>query len=186
MRIIAGKYKGRKINNVNADIRYTLDRVKKSLFSILSGIISGSRFLDLYAGSGNVGIEALSRGASSITFVDIDPACISGVSANLERLGIEPNSPEIKLMRKRASIAIEYFRRHEMLFDIIFIDPPYRAGLVEKTLLEISSSNILTEDGDIIVEHDVKERVSSAIGKLALVRQEKYGTTILSFLQIQK
>jgi 16S rRNA (guanine966-N2)-methyltransferase len=182
MRIITGEYKGRKIDNVKgADIRYTADRVKESLFSILSGIISDARFLDLYAGSGNVGIEAFSRGAKSVVFVDINPICINSVSANLERLGIDTNSPEIRLMRMNASLAIEYFRRHEIGFDIIFIDPPYRIGLVEKTLLEISSNNILAEDGDIIVEHDVKEKVSSVIDKLTLARQEKYGTTILSF-----
>jgi 16S rRNA (guanine966-N2)-methyltransferase len=182
MRVITGEYKGRKIDNVKgADIRYTADRVKESLFSILSGIISDARFLDLYAGSGNVGIEAYSRGAKSVTFVDINPVCINSVSANLERFGIDTNSPEIRLMRMNALLAIEYFRKREMVFDIIFIDPPYRIGLVEKTLLEISSSNILAEDGDIIVEHDVKEKVSSAIGKLTLARQEKYGTTILSF-----
>jgi 16S rRNA (guanine966-N2)-methyltransferase len=182
MRIITGEYKGRKIDNVKgADIRYTADRVKESLFSILSGIISESRFLDLYAGSGNIGIEAFSRGAKSVVFVDINPICINSVSANLERFGIDTNSPEIKLMRMNASLAIEYFRRHEMVFDIIFIDPPYRIGLVEKTLLEISSTNILAEDGDIIVEHDIKEKASSIIGKLTLIRQEKYGTTLLSF-----
>lgn len=182
MRIIAGKYKGRKIDSIKgANIRYTADRIKESLFSILSGVIPDSRFLDLYAGSGNVGIEALSRGASSVTFVDIDPICIAGISANLKRLEIEPNFPKIRLMRMNALLAIEYFRRHEMVFDIVFIDPPYRAGLVEKTLLKISSQNILAEDSDIIVEHDKNEIVPFTLGQLNLVRQEKYGTTILSF-----
>lgn len=182
MRIISGKYKGHKIDSIKgANIRYTADRIKESLFSILSGIISDSRFLDLYAGSGNVGIEALSRGASSVTFVDIDPNCIAGISANLKRLGIEANPPEIRLMRMNALLAIEYFHRHEMVFDIVFIDPPYRAELVEKTLIKISSQNILAKDSDIIVEHDKNEIVPFSIGQLRLTRQEKYGTTILSF-----
>lgn len=185
MRIISGEYKGRKIDNIKgANIRYTADRVKESLFSILSGIISGSRFLDLYAGSGNVGIEALSRGANSVTYVDIDPACIAGISANLKRLGIEPSLPKIRLMRMNALLAIEYFFRHEIIFDIVFIDPPYRAGLVEKTLIKISSHNILAEDSSIIVEHDKNEEVPSVIDQLNLTRQEKYGTTILSFYRL--
>ncbi len=185
MRIIAGKYKGRKIDSVKgANIRYTADRIKESLFSILSDFIQGSRFLDLYAGSGNIGIEAFSRGANSVTFVDIDSTCIASISANLKRLGIMPNLPEIRLMRMNALLALEYFHRHEMIFDIIFIDPPYRAGLVEKTLVKMSSQNITAENSCIIVEHDKSEIAPSVIDQLKLARQEKYGSTMLSFYRI--
>jgi 16S rRNA (guanine(966)-N(2))-methyltransferase RsmD len=182
MRVIAGEYKGRRFPPVKgADIRYTSDRVKESFFSILSSTVSGSRFLDIFAGSGNVGIEALSRGAESVTFVDINPICIRAISSNLEKCRIDANSPQVRLMRMSALLAIEYFRRHETKFDIIFLDPPYIAGLVEKCLLSISENNILAKDGLVIAEHDAKEEALTDINNLVMTRQEKYGTTILSF-----
>jgi 16S rRNA (guanine966-N2)-methyltransferase len=106
MRVITGEYKGRRLAPVKgANIRYTSDRVKESLFSILSITIPGARFLDLFAGSGNIGIEALSRGAEFVTYVEINPVCVRTISANLEHCGIGPNSSQVKLMRMEASIA---------------------------------------------------------------------------------
>jgi 16S rRNA (guanine966-N2)-methyltransferase len=182
MRIISGKYKGRRLAPVKgADIRYTSDRIKESLFSILSRTVSDSRFLDIFAGSGNVGIEALSRGAESLTFVDINPICIRAISSNLEHCGIDPNPPQVRLVKMGALLAIDYLRRHKMSFDIIFLDPPYIADFIEKCLLRISECNILTEDGLVIAEHDIKENAPIDVGNLVMTRQEKYGTTILSF-----
>jgi 16S rRNA (guanine966-N2)-methyltransferase len=184
MRIISGEYKGRRLAPVKgADIRYTSDRIKESLLSILSGTVSGSRFLDIFAGSGNVGIEALSRGAESLTFVDINPVCIRAISSNLEHCGIDPE--QVKLVKMGALIAIDYFRRRGMDFDIIFLDPPYVADFVEKCLLRISECDILTEDGLVIAEHDVKEKAPTDVGKLVMTRQEKYGTTLLSFYKLK-
>jgi 16S rRNA (guanine(966)-N(2))-methyltransferase RsmD len=186
MRIISGEYKGRRLAPIKgADIRYTSDRVKESLFSILSSTVSGSRFLDIFAGSGNVGIEALSRGAESLTFVDINPVCIRAISSNLEHCGIDPNPPQVKFVKMGALMAIDYFRRRGMDFDIIFLDPPYIADFVEKCLLRISECDILTEDGLVIAEHDVKEKSPIDVGKLVMTRQEKYGTTILSFYKFK-
>jgi 16S rRNA (guanine(966)-N(2))-methyltransferase RsmD len=187
MRVITGEYKGRRLAPVKgANIRYTSDRVKESLFSILSITVPGARFLDLFAGSGNVGIEALSRGAEFVTYVEINPVCVRTISANLEHCGIEPNPSRVKLMKMEASIAINYFRRHEMAFDLIFLDPPYCAGFVEKSLLDVSTCNILTEDGEIIVEHDAKENAPPKVGKLVITRQERYGKTLLSFYNLYK
>jgi len=185
MRIISGGYKGRRLATVKgANIRYTSDRVKESLFSILSIMVPDSKFLDIFAGSGNVGIEALSRGAESVTFVDINPVCIRTISANLEHCGIDPNLPQVRLTRMGALIAIDYFRRHEIEFDIIFLDPPYIANFVEKCLLRISECNILTEDGLVIAEHDAKEDAPTDAGDLFMTRQERYGTTLLSFYKL--
>jgi 16S rRNA (guanine966-N2)-methyltransferase len=184
MRVITGEYKGRRINPVKGvDIRYTSDRVKESLFSIISGIIPDSKFLDICAGSGNVGIEAISRGAEFVTFVDINPECVKTLSSNLERCGID--SARFKIMRMEASLALDYFRRHESQFDIIFLDPPYCIGLAEKIVQGISKCNILADDGKAIVEHDVKEIVPLQVNSLAMKRQEKYGTTVLSFYEIK-
>lgn len=182
MRIIAGEYKRRQIDPVKGvDIRYTSDRVKESLFSILSGIVQDSEFLDICSGSGNVGIEAISRGAKSVTFVDVNPVCIKALSSNIDKCGID--SAKYKIMRMEASLAIDYFRRHGKQFDIIFLDPPYKIGLAEKILQDISKCNILNNDGLIIAEHDIKEIVPLQENSLEMTRQERYGTTLLSFYQ---
>jgi len=182
MRVIAGEYKGRRIAPVKgADIRYTSDRVKESLFSILRGAVPGARFLDLYAGSGSVGIEAISRGAESVVFVDLNPVCIKTISANLARCGLKPGPPRIMLLNMGMSRAMEYFRRRAIQFDLIFIDPPYRLGMVKKSLQEISACGILFHDGMAIAEHDIREDVPTRIETLVMTRQEKYGTTMLSF-----
>lgn len=182
MRIITGEYKGRRLASVKGtDTRYTSDRVKKSLFSILRDAVPGAHFLDLYAGSGNVGIEAISRGAESVAFVDLNSACIKTVSANLARCGLSPDPPRITLLNMRVSRAMEYFRRRNIRFNIIFLDPPYHLRLVEKSLQGISACGILSNDGEVIAEHDVREDVPARVGMLVMTRQKRYGTTILSF-----
>ena len=182
MRVITGEYKGRKLLSVKgANIRYTADSVKNSLFSILRDAVPGARFLDLYAGSGNVGIEAISRGAESVTFVDNDRACARTISANLELCGISPKPPRIMLLNMGMYRAMEYFRRHNIQFDIIFLDPPYRRGLVGKSLKEIYNCGILSADGEVIAEHDVREDAPEREGKLVMTGQRRYGATLLSF-----
>ena len=182
MRVITGEYKGRRLASVKGvNIRYTADRVKKSLFSILRDMISGARFLDLYAGSGNIGIEALSRGAESITFVDVNPACAKTISANLSRCGISAAPPRIMLLNMGMSRSMDYFRRRNMQFDVIFLDPPYRLGLVRRSLQEISASSILSAGGLVIVEHDAKENAPERADMLVMTRQKWYGTTLLTF-----
>jgi 16S rRNA (guanine966-N2)-methyltransferase len=187
MRVITGEYKGQRLASVKgADIRYTSDRVKESLFSILGDAVQGTRFLDLYAGSGGVGIDAISRGAESVAFVDLNPSCIRTVSANLARCGLLPNPPRIVILKMGMSRAMEYFRRHNMRFDIIFLDPPYRLGLVEKSLQEISACGILSIDGEVIAEHDVREESPERVGMLIMTRQKRYGTTFLSFYALAR
>lgn len=185
MRVVSGKYKGRRLASVKgANARYTSDRVKESLFSILRNVVPGTRFLDLFAGSGNVGIEALSRGAEFVTFVELNKVCTKTILANLTRCGLSPQSPSIILLNMGISRAMEYFRRRKIQFDIIFLDPPYRLGLVKKSLKDISNYGILPPDGVVITEHDVKEDVPKCVGNLVMIRQERYGTTLLSFHEL--
>ncbi|HGJ64223.1 TPA: 16S rRNA (guanine(966)-N(2))-methyltransferase RsmD [bacterium] len=180
MRIITGEYKGRRIDSVKGvDIRYTSDRVKESLFSIIASFIPDSRFADFCSGSGNIGIEAISRGAESVTFVDINPICIRTLSENLKKCGV--NESRFRIMKMSASVAIGYLQRHDAQFDIIFLDPPYNIGLAERLIIEISKSNIFADNGLIIAEHDIKEAVPLKSEPLEMTRQERYGTTLLSF-----
>ncbi len=184
MRVITGEYRGRKLTPAKGvNIRYTAERVKGALFSILQETVSEARFLDLYAGSGNVGIEAISRGAESVTFVDINGICAKTISANLARCKLSPRPPKIMLLKMGISRAMEYFRRHDMQFDMIFLDPPYLKDLVEKTLQEISACGILSIDGDVIAQHHVKENAPEQVGTLMRTRQNRYGSTLLSFFE---
>lgn len=166
-----------------ANIRYTSDRVKESLFSILSDTVIGSAFLDLCAGSGNVGIEAISRGAESVTFVEINPLCVKTILSNLQRCNIPINDPKIKVIKTDIFKAFEYFNRNEIKFDIIFLDPPYHSGILKKAIQEISISGIIYNEGKIIAEHDIKDIADIDTNQLIMTRQQKYGTTLLSFYQ---
>lgn len=184
MRIITGQYKGRKIMPVKgANIRYTSDRVKESLFSILGANVEGSRFLDLCAGSGNVGIEAISRGAKSVTFVDLNPLCVKTIISNFQRCNIPINDPQINIIKTDIFKVLGYFNRNGIKFDIIFFDPPYHSGILKKAVQEISLSNIFLDGSIIIVEHDAKEIIDIDINELIMTRQQKYGTTLLSFYE---
>ena len=187
MRIITGEYRGRKLASVKgADIRYTAERVKEALFNILRDAVPGRRFLDLYAGSGTVGIEAISRGAEPVAFVDINGICAKTISANLARCKLSPKPPRIILLKMGISRAMEYFRRHDTQFDVIFLDPPYLKDLVEKTLQEISACGILSTNGDVIAQHHVKENAPERVGTLVRTRQNRYGSTLLSFYELDK
>ncbi len=187
MRIITGEYRGRKLAVVRGvAIRYTAERVKGALFSILRDAVPGARFLDIYAGSGNIGIEAISRGAKSVAFVDVNPICTKTIASNLAHCGLSPKPPEIMLLKMAMPRAMEYFRRRDIQFDVIFLDPPYLKGLVEKTLQEIAASGILADDGDLIAQHHVKEESPEQMGTLVRMSQKPYGSTMLSFYKLSE
>lgn len=145
MRVISGKYKGRKIFSPRGEVRPTTDMVKGSLFSLLEsrGLVVGADVLDVFCGTGAIGIEALSRGANSCVFVD---ANTDNVTKNLDNIGIE------------ARVVRADFRRGLRLvkdnkFDIVFADPPYAAGYAEDVLSALIKYDMLKKDGVIIIEH---------------------------------
>ena len=127
MKIIAGRFKGRVIQ-MPKGIRPTSDKVREAFFEIVKGRIEGADFLDLYCGSGAVGIEALSRGAKSITFVDNGFRCVAALKKNLAQLDILGLST-INIYKKEALKALEAFKGLSRSFDIVFLDPPYHRGM---------------------------------------------------------
>ena len=144
MRVITGSARGRKLKTPdNEEIRPTTDNVKEALFNIIQFDIEGRRVLDLFAGTGQLGIEALSRGAASAVFVDRDRAAVRLVRENLRACGLEGTV--------RQEDALSALRREER-FDLIFVDPPYDDGLYEPVLETIKSVDKLTEGGIIICE----------------------------------
>src|SRR5438093_6584981 len=155
MRIIAGKYRGRRLKSPpSLQTRPTSDRLRETLFNILAPRIEGARFLDLCAGSGAVGIEALSRGAAHVTFVDQSGKMCALIEANLEALNVDEDEIDVvsveaaEFLRRRASKTTEPF-------DVIFFDPPYRDDY--DSVLSHAGGNkprLLAADGLMIVEHD--------------------------------
>src|ERR1051325_6726183 len=186
MRIIAGKYRGRKLKSPpSIDTRPTSDRLRETLFNVLAPQIEGARFLDLCAGTGAVGIEALSRGAEHVTFVDQSRKMCALIEANLDALKIDEN--EIEIVTAEAS---EYLRRRakkeQPAFDVIYFDPPYAAdpyGMVN--LVSDMGGQLLTEDALVIVEHHKKKELPEEFGKLKRYRVLKQGDSILSFYRFQ-
>lgn len=182
MRVIAGEYKGRRLDCIEGvEIRPTADKVKESLFNILGNAVIDSTFLDLFGGTGGVGIEALSRGAKYVVFIDTNIKSIKVLKSNLDHLNIKDN---VEVFHTDYTTAISKLHKYNKQFDIIFIDPPYKVGMAASALEEINKNSILSQSGLIIVEHDSKEDMPQRVGKLYLYRIKQYGNTTLSFYNI--
>jgi len=181
MRIIAGKLKGRVIEMPKA-IRPTSDKVREALFEILKHKIEESSFLDLYCGSGAMGIEAFSRGAKSITFVDNNSNCMKILEKNLTQLGILDLS-SIDIYKKDALKTLEVFIGSKRGFDIVFLDPPYYKDIAKNTLIAISDYDILARNAFIVVETYKKDILPEEVGLLKKVRTSLYGDTKLEFFK---
>lgn len=184
MRVIAGIAKKRQLKAPRGlQVRPTSDRVKEALFNILGPSIAGSSFLDLFAGTGNIGIEALSRGADRAVFVERDIKNIRIIKDNLGITGLEANA---RLLCLNVNKAISLLGQEGQVYDLIFIDPPYLKDLVSSTLNNIIKNDLLKPGGTIIVESSKRDPTPrDAAASLRLLRQEKYGDTLLSFYNYQ-
>ncbi len=178
MRVIAGTARGHKLVAPDSPrVRPALDKVKGAIFNILFDV-HGARVLDLFAGSGAVGIEALSRGASLALFVEEwDKAC-EAIKRNLTHCKLTPRA---RILRCTVESAIRKLHRDEESFNLIFVDPPYQKGLVSSTLRKLAASSIAAPDALIIVEHHPKEPIPEIPG-LTLTDSRKYGQTLITFL----
>lgn len=182
MRVISGKAKGHKLKMVPGDkTRPITDRVKENLFNILGDWVIGTRWLDLFAGTGQVGIEALSRGADSAIFVDNSRLAIRTIQANLTHTQLASKAEVIYL--DAFSYLTRSYRRGP--FDVIYIAPPQYQGIWSKVLsiLDQISEPILVEDGLIIVQIDPKEYEELELENFQLTDQRRYGNTLLGFFE---
>jgi 16S rRNA (guanine966-N2)-methyltransferase len=184
MRIIGGEARGRPVRLPRGcRIRPTADRVKKSLFDILHPL-TGKSFLDLFAGSGNVGLEALSRGARFSIFVERDLLLVKAIGVSLSQFGFSERAEVIALDAGRG---LEYLVQRGTRFDILFADPPYDEGLARETLQWLGKEDVLTENGIVVLQHSVREKLQgSQAQELVIVDQRRYGDTMLSFLTPRK
>ena len=182
MRVIAGAYRGRSLRTVvGAQVRPTSDRLRETLFNILAPRIRGSRFFDVCAGSGAIGIEALSRGASFVTFVESERRACSAIEANLRTLGIAEG---VKLISRDARTALKQLTEASEQFDIVFFDPPYASELYEHFLSGLPASGLISSDSVVIVEHRAKHILAGAYSTLRLTRRVKQGESALSFYEL--
>ncbi|OUN01547.1 MAG: 16S rRNA (guanine(966)-N(2))-methyltransferase RsmD [Firmicutes bacterium ZCTH02-B6] len=181
MRVIGGRCRGMRLQPVpGTTTRPTADRVKESLFNILAPWVADARVLDLFAGTGALGIEALSRGAREAVFVERDAQALRVLRANLRHTKLE------ELAEIRAGdVARELLRLGSQgrAFDLVFLDPPYRQGLVPPTLASLAANGLVAPGGWIVVEHDGREEMPEQAANLARVRTVRYGDTALTFFR---
>lgn len=179
MRVIAGKYRSRKLKSLEGqDTRPTLDRVKESLFNILGKRVLEAQVLDLFSGSGSLGIEALSRGAKFAVLNDKSPAAIEIIQDNVEAFALEDDTG---VMCQDAFAAIDILANAKMHFDLIFLDPPYDAQLYAPVLQKIRDRGILAPEGMIICEH----RKGSGFDvpcEYRIYDRRTYGRSTISFI----
>ncbi|MBL7685602.1 MAG: 16S rRNA (guanine(966)-N(2))-methyltransferase RsmD [Deltaproteobacteria bacterium] len=179
MRVIAGSAKGHRLQSPQTlKVRPATDKVKGALFNIL-GNIEGLKVLDLFAGTGSVGIEALSRGAATCHFVEADRHIATYILKNLSHCHFENQG---NLLQKRVDWALKYFHQKQQYFDLIFVDPPYDQNLVNPTLKEIDSFELLSLGGWIVVEHSPRENILKQ-ERLEIFDERSYGQTRISFLK---
>lgn len=180
MRIISGKCKGRKLLSISGrDIRPTSDRIRESIFNIIAQKVKGTVVLDLFAGTGALGIEALSRGAEHAFFIDISDRALDVVKGNIIKCNIINHATLIhRDITKRSSFALINRK-----IDLVFMDPPYSSGLIFKALKQVVSLDYLADNALIIAEHSIKEKISHINSGLDIKDQRKYGRTLITFLQ---
>lgn len=177
MRVIAGSHRGRRLSGPQGTtLRPTSDKVREALFSILGTRVSGGRFLDLYAGTGAVGIEALSRGAAAVTFVESDPMAMQLLQKNLRTCQLL-NHAQIRVGRASA-----FLERHDWWdgpYDILFADPPYAALDEIDILIHACRPGLLSEHAVVIIEQDSHTELPASIDHATLMRRYQYGDTAL-------
>ena len=183
MRIISGTSKGRKlVTPKRYSLRPTSDRVKESLFNILGGEVEGKVVLDLFAGTGNLGIEALSRGAKKAIFVEKGRQALRLIQTNLNQFGLVDRS---EIFPKDVNRAIGILKQRGECFDLILMDPPYEKGLIQRTLMKLNTHPIYHGDSILVIEHDRREPLPRILYGWNLTRQQKIGDTLLSFLSLR-
>ena len=181
VRIIAGEFKGRKLRSVRGTkTRPTANRTREAIFNILALQVRGTAVLDLFAGTGAFGIEALSRGADFAVFVDNDRDSIDVLQANVRNLSLENQSKIIRWDPTRNLSCLPSLR---IAFNLVFMDPPYSKKMITLTLANLHASQSITDGTRVVVEHSLREPVSTDQLPFEIADQRKYGKTLVSILK---
>lgn len=180
MRIITGRARGLKLTvPKNYDVRPTADRVKESLFSIIGSLIVDAKVLDLFAGTGNLGLESWSRGAREITFIDLSRESLKLVQSNIEKCKAQEACHVIK--GSCIDVAMNLYKKGER-FDFAFCDPPYSKGWIEKIIGVLEHYPFLNDGGYLIVERSAHDELPTLPVGYTCTRTEKYGETKIDFI----
>ena len=182
MRVISGNARGKKLVSLEGmNTRPTLDRVKEALFNIIQFDIADKNVLDLFAGSGAIGIEAISRGAKSVTFCDNSIDAVKIIKTNIENTR---SKDKATVINTDYSLALKQLGKENKQFDIIYLDPPYKTDFANKAIEEIINLNLLSKDGIIIVETDDNKKDETINTKnIEIFDKRKYGRAILIFIR---
>ena len=182
MRVISGKFKGLNLSSFEEDhIRPTMDRVKETWFNIISGNLPNAKCLDLFAGTGSLGIEALSRGVDSVLFVEKNPRSIAVLENNLSKLKMTKKSNQIRILRKDVLSFVKAYE--EEIFDLIFVDPPFTEKMGHDVLEALDKSRLYNSDTVIMIETSTRERLDKEYSNLVMIDQRKFGDILLSFFK---
>lgn len=173
MRVITGKFKGRSLIAPKQDARPTLDRMKETLFNIVNDKLKGACVLDLFAGSGQLAIECLSRGAERAILCDNNRDAVAAIKANFEKIGV---APELMFCDFR-----DCLKRLPCQMDLVFVDPPYKSGYYAEVLQELDKQNALKPAGLVVCEHAQDVELPDSVGKLTRFDCRKMGTVKFSF-----
>jgi 16S rRNA (guanine966-N2)-methyltransferase len=177
MRIIGGEHRGRKIEQPGSGAtRPTKDRIREAVFNMIAEKVPGARVLDIFAGSGAYGLEALSRGASGAFFIEKDAEAVRIISENIAVLGVGDRA---KVIAEEASVALETVKNEEG-FDLVFSDPPYGQGMSKNILIMINQYDIVIPSGFVIIEHHMSESLPGTEGSLSICKQKTYGDIRIS------
>ncbi len=178
MRIIAGEAKGRKLTTPkNQDVRPTVDRVKESIFNLISPYINDSVVVDLFAGTGSLGLEAISRGAAKVYFIDNSLSSISILKKNINITGFSEKS---RIIHSHYGKALKNLPEKA---DIFLIDPPYNKGYVMDCVEKISVNEAVSDGGILMIEHGNEEKVPEKFDGIKLIKRKRYGITEISILR---
>jgi 16S rRNA (guanine(966)-N(2))-methyltransferase RsmD len=183
MRIIAGEFKGRRLSTPRgATTRPTADQVRIALMDTLGPRLPDARVLDLFAGAGGVGLEALSRGAAHATFVERDPRAVEALDENIRTLGVESRAAVARgdVVRQLGRLAGGGRR-----FEIVFLDPPYALDLGEQALAALGAGALVAADGVVIAQHFTKRPPAAEYGVLRAFRARRFGETTLTFFRAE-
>jgi 16S rRNA (guanine966-N2)-methyltransferase len=181
MRIIAGAYKGRRLATPRGETtRPTADQVRIALLDTLMPWLPEARVLDLFAGAGGVGLEALSRGAAHANFVERDARAVQALRANVTTLGVERAA---RILRDDVRRGLRTLSREGGRFDVVFLDPPYDGDDVATTLEALGGVELLADDAVVVAQHLTKRAPASSVGGLAAFRARRFGETTLTFFR---
>lgn len=183
MRIISGKARGKKLKPPEGDhIRPTLDRVKENLYNMIGLSVRDAVVLDLFSGTGGIGIEAISRGAEKVYFVDNNKNSYELTKHNVKISNLQDSAV---ILNMEAESALLKFEKQGLKFDMIFLDPPYNKGIVQKILQQLEKYNIMQDKGIVIVETDRDEETPEKLGKFFKLKEKSYSSTKITFYGVE-